>query len=177
MCERAVLREAGRQGLVNTVIHWSPHTKSRSWQDEQGAAESWLQAVHSFHGFLLMSDMSQLAMHRVNSMWLHCGSVVFDVERRSCCCSSSMDIEQSATLPPSLNVIRVLTALSVWGSPASCLTAIFSQNCSQCVGTLIIQKIILSFNEIQQFMCRDMNENFKDRQKSPERNTSHSEII
>ena len=27
---RAVLREAGRQGLVNTVIHWSPHTESRN---------------------------------------------------------------------------------------------------------------------------------------------------
>ena len=28
---RAVLREAGRQRLVNTVIHWSPHNESRSW--------------------------------------------------------------------------------------------------------------------------------------------------
>ena len=41
---KAVLREAGmlagRQGLVNTVIHWSPHTDSRSWsrQEEQEPA-------------------------------------------------------------------------------------------------------------------------------------------
>ena len=56
--------QAGFAALVNTVIHWSPHTKSWSWQDEQGAAESWPQAVHSFPAHVAA------------------GSVVSDIEQR-----------------------------------------------------------------------------------------------
>ena len=36
-CSKGVMREAGRQGLLNTVIHWSPHTESRSWNRQAPA--------------------------------------------------------------------------------------------------------------------------------------------
>ena len=38
---RAFLGEDGRQGLANTVIHWSSHTESRSWSRQDPALSVW----------------------------------------------------------------------------------------------------------------------------------------
>ena len=79
-----------------------------------------------------------ISLKRADATPLGSVYVVSDVERRGCCCRSSIDIEQSANyhlLWTSHAHWLLPAALSVWGSP-SWLPASFSQNCSQCVGTL-----------------------------------------
>ena len=43
---REVLREADKQGLVNMVIHWSPHTESRILPAPAPALSVWTSIYH-----------------------------------------------------------------------------------------------------------------------------------
>ena len=71
---RVVLREAGRQasrqGFVNTVIHWSPHTESRSCsrQDEQKPASAPALSVRTSMNYRVYQSLpaSQLASFSQN---------------------------------------------------------------------------------------------------------------
>ena len=116
---RAVLREAGRQGLVNTVMHWSLHNESKQHEQKAVASSS---APISY--FLFISKLTQC--HRVSILKNSMHSVVSDVKRTGCSFCSNMDMEQFAALPISVSVTPILTASScsaVWGFPACQLLA------------------------------------------------------
>ena len=111
------------------------------------------------------NSLCQCTLTLVSSLSCSCCSwqCSVDVERTECCCSSSMVIEQSATIPPSLNVTRVLTASSCSQCVGvSCLTASqpasFLQNCSQCVSTLTVVTFNVCSSNIQYILHMFTNE-------------------